>query len=92
MANKRTADAAAASTPVEDTPVETTQAGQTPEASTETGSPAQQSTPPGDFVAVEPLLHDGDRYAPGESLPELTERQATDLLKAGVIIQGISKT
>lgn len=88
MVNKRTASTAtAASTLVEEIPVE-----EAKETSTEADGPAQQAETSGDFVAVEPLLHDGGRYAPGDSLPELTERQATDLLKAGVIIQGGSKT
>jgi hypothetical protein len=48
-----------------------------------------EPAPSSDYVASEPLLHDGKKYAPGRRVPGLTDEQAERLLKAGVIIQGI---
>lgn len=52
-------------------------------ARTRTPAPEPQATR--GHVAVDPVLHDGVRYEPGQVIPDLTEPQAVELLGYGAI-------
>lgn len=43
-------------------------------------------------VAVDPVLHDGTRYEPGQVIPDLTEPQAVELLSYGAITEAPAGT
>lgn len=82
MATKRTTNS----------PEETTVADPVPSVDDQSATIPPISETDSDYVACEPILHDGEKYLPGKRLPKLTDDQAEQLLKAGVIIQGKDTT